>query len=333
MRSIGYSPFYALAGLLAIVITTFSQSSDSNFPTPLTSSLINSTIKARDIGDARLTTQYYVFGGEQGDIFINVVTKNFNGDIDVFTVDGMRPLTKMVIYSDNGVNETGRLIYLRKPEKLLIRIEGRPPDDDPATIQIKFGGSFVAIKESSGNEPAAPIVATIEAGDIRVNSVGTILKVPEIKKSDPVLSQPKNTTTKDSLEKQAPPKTDIVADKNNKTTKSPVKTQDTKKTEKRSENKNIEEKENVKTESVSKKETKPAEQLKKPKTESAKDEERPDPLASIRLVVIFKNGEKIERALSDVIKFGVDKGILTILVKDGTIRRYSMLDVEKVTIE
>src|SRR5438477_348479 len=89
------------------------------------SSILNTaaTVKDRDMGDARLTTHFYAFIGDQGDIFVSVVTKNFSGDIDIFLVDGLRPLTKMVIYADGGVNETGRLIYLRKPEKLLLRVE------------------------------------------------------------------------------------------------------------------------------------------------------------------------------------------------------------------
>ena len=68
--------------------------------------------------EVRLSEQS--FDGEQGDIFLNLVSKNFNGDIDVFMLDGLRPLTKMVIYSDLSENETGRVIYLRKPEKLLL---------------------------------------------------------------------------------------------------------------------------------------------------------------------------------------------------------------------
>src|SRR5438552_821087 len=77
------------------------QSSDQNFPTPVTSNELSGVIKARDIGDPRLTTYYYAFDGRQGDIFINVVTKNLSGDIDIFTAEGLRPLTKMVIYADD----------------------------------------------------------------------------------------------------------------------------------------------------------------------------------------------------------------------------------------
>ena len=60
---------------------------------------------------------------------------------------------------------------------------------------------------------------------------------------------------------------------------------------------------------------------------------RPDPLANIRLVIQLKDGKMIERHLNEVLKFSVDNGVLTVIGKDGTIARYSMLLVNKVTIE
>ena len=62
-------------------------------------------------------------------------------------------------------------------------------------------------------------------------------------------------------------------------------------------------------------------------------EEAPDPMASIRLVVSFKDGTKIERQMNEVLRFSVDKGVLTVISKDGAVGRYSMLDVARVTIE
>lgn len=152
------------------------QSNDQNFPTPVTSNEIVGIIKARDIGDSRVTTYHYAFNGTQGDIFINVVTRNFNGDIDVYAIDGLRPLTKMVIYADTGSNETGRLVYLRKSEKLILRIEGRTPNDDPATFRIRFGGSFAALSPKSKDDAqTAPRAASNDDTEVKVNSVGTII--------------------------------------------------------------------------------------------------------------------------------------------------------------
>ena len=101
------------------------QSTSQDFPSPVTTSEINGTIRTRDIGDSRLTTYFYAFGGEQGDLFLNVVSKNFTGDVDVFTAAGLRPVTKIVIYAAEGENETGRAVYFRKTEKLLLRVQGK----------------------------------------------------------------------------------------------------------------------------------------------------------------------------------------------------------------
>lgn len=102
--------------VLVLCVSVFSQSSDQNFPTPITTNKLDGVIRARDIGDPRVTSYYFAFEGKQGDIFINVVTKNLAGDIDVFTAENQKLLTKMVIFADNGSAETGRLIYLRKPD-------------------------------------------------------------------------------------------------------------------------------------------------------------------------------------------------------------------------
>ncbi len=334
LRSFGL--LNGLVWVLVFAFSSFAQSSDPNFPTPLTTNIVNATIKARDIGDSRLTTQYYAFGGDQGDIFINVVTKNFDGDIDVFTADGMRPLTKMVVYSDSGVNETGRLIYLRKTERLLLRIEGRPPDDRAATVQIKFGGSFVAMLTRPGSVTEAPTVAAGELGNVRVNSVGTIIEVPEVKKAE-VKTPPVEivaVTPKKEIKKPADAKRETVG----KSEKSDSSTGKSKPEERKGTAKKPAEKDEpvAKTEKEQKKpvekKPKPKETAKTETKDSEKEAKAADPLANIRLVIAFKNGDKLERPLSEVLKFSVDKGTLTVIAKDGSIRRYSMLDVAEVTI-
>ena len=309
----------ALTTLFAAIVLSsvgLAQSNDANFPTPLTTNDVSGTIKARDIGDNRLTTYYFAFEGEQGDIFINVTTKNFDGAVDVFAADAMRPLTKMIIYADTAISETGRLIYLRKPEKLLLRVQGRSPDDYAASFQIKFGGSFVALKGKAAAESEAPTVDSDATGKVRVNSVGTIIETPKIAKpiakvAEPVAEKAVPENPKSDSKKPAkvkPEKVEVAVTKPAKEIKPEVKTAETKA------------------------ETK--EQTRREKPEPKKPEEpQPDPLANIRLVVAFKNGDKLERPLTEVLKFSVDKGILTVIAKDGTIRRLSMIDVAKVTIE
>ena len=91
MKSVRHNLVYVLGFCVAALCLSYcanAQSTDQNFPTPVTTNQILGTIKARDIGDSRLTTYFYAFDGEQGDIFINVVSKNLSGDIDIFIVDG-----------------------------------------------------------------------------------------------------------------------------------------------------------------------------------------------------------------------------------------------------
>src|SRR3954465_6888113 len=142
IRSVG-AVFWTIAIGFALSLgagVCFGQSNDVSFPTALTENEIVGQIKARDIGDPRSTTYYFTFNGRQGDLFVNVVTKNLNGSVDIFSVDGMRPFANILVYADVLQSETGRVLYLRKPEKLILRIQGRSPNDDPADFQIKFAG-------------------------------------------------------------------------------------------------------------------------------------------------------------------------------------------------
>lgn len=370
--------------------TVFAQSTNQLFPTPVTTNEINGTIRARDVGDPRLTTYFYAFNGEQGDIFINVVTANFNGDIDVFTNDGARTLTKIVIYADASDNETGRVIYLRKPEKLLLRVQGRTLNDDPATFRIKFAGSFQAMKDAPvTEEPALPEVKPDTSSGVRVNSVGTIVEVIpkpaptpkevpakavagnakpentdnsekkeivkeiaiEIEEESAVVAQtnpePRNESVENSetaAQNSENPPVETAA-KESKLEEKTATENKTAKAEKRAKTKPVKEREQEavaeKTEAEKPETTeKTTEQPVEKKAAAAKNKKTkpektvaPDPLANVRLLVLFKDGTKIERPMSEILKFGVDKGILTVISKDGTIGRYSMLDVQKMTIE
>jgi len=361
--------------ILTLSLNAFSQSNNQLFPTPVTSNEINGKIKARDIGDSRLTTYFYAFNGEQGDVFINVVTNNFSGDIDIFSNDGAKTLTKIVVYADSAATETGRVVYLRKSEKLLLRIEGRTPNDDEATFRIKFAGSFRAITDGKTvEEPKLPEIKQDTSTGIRVNSVGTIIEVipkptpqpkevpvavtektdkkevvkeisigteeeetvvaetsPTNEKTDEKVTEiAANTDKSDENEtEEVPIKEKNPSSKTKPKTvkeKKPVKTGDVKKEEKVKTSEKEAEKGEEKTVATTSKTPKP----KKTKTEKVVE---PDPLANIRLVVVLKDGTKIERPMNEVLKFGVDKGILTIITKDGTIGRYSILDVAKMTVE
>ena len=351
--------FLAVASLDA----AFGQSTNQSFPTPVTSNEINGTIKARDVGDSRLTSYFYQFDGDPGDLFINIVARNFTGDIDVFTQNGLRPLTKIVIYADFDENETGRVIYLRKPEKMILRVQGRSPGDDAATFRIKFAGSFVAstLAEPAA-EPALPTLTAKNDSGIRVNSVGTIVEIIPKARPTPVpvdtTAVPGERTEDEVAEKK---KTDAVAE-----TKSDDKSVDSRAgtSEKKLEvvvTENIPEKTetttapatarrsaqgrrlppkrmppvetsaaNTATTATPAKTSPTRSRRTPPKTTAAKE---PDPLENVNLVIQFKDGSVIERRMSEVFRFTVDKGVLTVIAKDGSIGRYSILDVAKVTIQ
>jgi hypothetical protein len=351
------------------------QSTNQSYPTAVTTNEISGTIKARDLGDARLTSYFYAFNGDQGDVFINVVTKNLNGDIDIFTADGLRPLTKIVVYADASDSETGRVFYLRKPEKLIMRVQGRTPNDDPATFRIKFAGSFAALPQTEETEESLiPEVKSTTESDIRVNSVGTIIEVKpkptptpkqtaekKVERAEKTTDEPKDvvkeitveTPTDKSVIAEANPagqtetKVEIKEEPKQEETKklevvvtdniAPKKEQIAENAEKE---KPVEDAANDRTEvskaveetTVAKTPEKTSARSKNAKTKKEKSAE-PDPLANIRLIILFKDGAKIERPMSEVLKVGVDKGVLTIISKNGSIGRYSILDIAKMTIE
>lgn len=354
-------------GILTVVLafslgvtTAPGQSSDQLFPTPVRTSEVVGTIKARDIGDARLTTYYYTFEGEQGDLFINVQSENFTGDIDVFIAAGLRPLTKMVMYADQPQSETGRVIYLRKPERLMLRVQGRSPGDDDAVVRIKFAGSFAASRLEESGAPSAPKVESVTESNIRVNSVGTILEATPKTKATPEPAEAEITAVrKDS------PETDTDTEKSTADRPEQARSEQTKETKedrqdvksdpsaapveeqkadlsrtnisrsrrtrgrvtaKSSAEKNADE---MKTDAASTREANRRARVPAVK----KEEVTVDPMAGIRLVVYFKDGSSIDRPMTEVMRFSVEKAILTVISKNGSIGRYNMTEVARVSIE
>ncbi len=316
------------------------QSTSIDFPTAVSSNVIDGKIAARDLGDARLTSFYYTFEGVQGDIFINVAASNFNGDIDVFTADGLRPLTKITLFADtNSPSETGRVIYLRKPEKIILRVEGRTPDDNPGTYRIKFAGSFVAVQgDTESIEPKLPELKSVDDNEIRVTSVGTIIKVePKPTPLPPsILTEEKieSVTAAEAESKPLIPPPSVKAKRaTRKTTLPKVIVTDNSELPKANASDNESKVKKPTANKTVAKTTRAKSKLPLPEKTKPVVEGAPDPLENIHLVVLMKDGEKIDLPMSEVFRFSLNNGVLTIIKKDGKIERRAFLDIQKMTVE
>jgi hypothetical protein len=342
--------FYGLLIGLALGIAlpgrTFAQSTEISFPTAITENQLSGRIKARDIGDPRLTTFYYTFNADQGDLFVNVVTKNLSGSIDVFDADDMRSLTKILVYADLGDSETGRVIYLRKPEKLILRIEGRTPNDDPADFQVKFAGGFEAAVPTK-NEPPVPKVTDLGTNDsgIKVNSAGTIVAV--IPKASPTPSPDTDSLAADekSVEPMLKPEPNQVSKTRSleteeaaTKTKKPKATRAPKATVRKAEGKGTLLKSAPIRVEKDEPPPPPPPRRKPPKvivTDNTATSEvvAVNPLANVRLVILFKDGRKVERPMTEVLRFTADQTTLTVVSTNGRIVRFPILDVASVSIQ
>ena len=328
----------------------YGQSTSQDYPSPVVSNELSGLIKPRDIGDPRLTTYYYTFNGNQGDVFINVVTKNLNGNIDVFSVDGLRLLTRILVFADVSDNETGRVVYLRKPERLILRVEGRTPNDDPASFQIKFAGSFEAVAaDSVPAEPKLPELRAENDTGIRVNSAGAIVEVrpkptpvtvaraeteekPPIadeKRTDDTETKSGRRTTEETPEK--PKRATVVVEETTKPSAEPK----TKRSNPKAASRPTAERTStpkMARETAAKATTEP--KVTREKAAKPSEPEKPaDPLANVSLIVEFKDGRRLERPMSDVFRFTVDHGSLTVIRKDGKIDKFPIIEVAKVSVQ
>jgi hypothetical protein len=317
------------------------QSTDIAWPSPVRSNEVTSKIVARDIGDARVTDHFYAFTGTPGDVLITVESKNLNGDIDVFTYSGLRPVLKFTVYAENSSLIT-KSIYLRKQEDLILRVEGRTPNDDDAVYRIRFGGAFEPItsgplaEHEDANGPATALEETGRGGR-RVSATGARIEEPKVavaptreptREPTPVApSEPKARTAR-----SRPPA------RNNRTRGAASRRARPAEPAKPAETAEKPDTEN-KTAPDAEPETKVPTPAPRPTRRGAAARRTPKPPlaqepedSGPRLIIETNDGTLVDRFMGTVRRVTVENGMVVVVGKDGKIQRIPLATVVRMTI-
>jgi len=343
------------------------QSTDIGSPAAVRTNEVLGTIAARDIGDPRLTDHFYAFTGTPGDLLITVDSRNLNGDVDVFTTSGLRPLLKLTVYAGNSSPVT-KSIYLRKRENLILRIEGRTPNDDDGTYRLYFGGSFepitsepligekIAENDIAATEPTIPGGKSGKKGR-RVSSVGARIEEPPSAEvaaaprpeSTPVVApqpeeaktrSPKAEATRSEVTKAEVTKAEVTkaAARTARGRRPPGRRTPTpvppKEKPTKSDTENTPRTENPEAEA------KPSPIRKRPTKRSttargvanAPAPVEPEPESGPRLVIETNDGALINRYMSSVRRVVVENGQVVVTGKDGKIERIPLASVVRMSI-
>ena len=341
-----------------------SQSLDINAPSPISTNEIFGRITARDIGDARFTDHYYAFVGNHGDLVVTIDTRNLNGDVDVFTASGLRPLMKFTVYAE-GSSPITKGIFLRKREDLILRVEARTPNDDDGTYQIRFSGSFEPLAaspftaESERKTEDLSTPARTSGTGRRVTSAGA-----RIKETEPPPAEVATAPTPEPT--PAPTPTESTAESEKPTEAEPPKTAPAKtarggrrSTSRRTtRSKPAEEVSKTPTEAESTTpDTKPAEVTKPAETPSESSETsatpttstrkggsrrsasrqpakpaEPEPDVGPRLVIETLEGTLVDRSMNTVRRVMVENGQVVVVGKDGQVQRIALSQVVRMSI-
>ncbi len=310
--------------VLAATIEVATQSTDVSFPTAVAANEIDGRILPRDIGDARPTRHFYIFTGTPGDLVVTVESKNLNGDVDVFAA-GMRPLTKITLYAGVDSSTATKSIYLRRQERLILRVEARSMNDAEGTYRIRFDGAFAPassemIAQSENNRLTVPVVSSKQPSGRRVTSVGGTVEADsnEAKTNDVIETKESFSSASASVAvaksepKPSPPVKTI-------TTPQPVVVRATRTRPRRPRPGR------VRGDSLPRKSA--------PATKPVPSPTPPIPTISTRLIIETRDGERLEREMSTVRRITVENGQLIIVMKDGKSQKQSMTNVLRMAIE
>jgi hypothetical protein len=265
----------------------------------------------------------------------------------LFEATTLKPISKISIYASDSVSKTSRIVYFRQRTQVVMRVEGRTPNDEAASYRINFSGSFAAATDlPQPPEDLEPKMSgkTSSKAVARVNSAGAIIEVLEPKK------QPEAEKTETEKAETEPAKETPAEETTATTTRPPTGRRTSRTRPPRRTAQPPKTEEAAKTEPAetttenAPAATPPARTPRRAntprrtgRTTSARKETttepKADPLASVRLVVLLKDGYKIERPMSEILRASVDKGTLVVIAKDGKIERFALLDVLKFSIE
>ena len=315
----------------------WAQSTDVAWPSPVRTNEVVSKIAARDLGDPRVTDHYYAFTGTPGDLLITVESLNLNGDVDVFTLSGLRPLLKFTIYAGSPAPIT-KSIYLRQQEDLLLRVEGRTPNDDNATYQIRFGGSFAPITSGPLAEHEDQM-QTATAGEVsgrggrRVSSAGARIDEP---RTEVVVATPTPAPTVESTE----PKPGSTRSARNSRTRRPAPRRTRPREPAKPEDSAATgETENKPPAEISETETKPRPKGRRTtrRTSAARPADTPPVIqqseeSGPRLLIETNDGTLVDRFMNSVRRVTVENGQVVVVSKDGKIQRIPLASVVRMTI-
>jgi hypothetical protein len=291
-----------------------------------------------------VTDHFYAFTGTPGDLLITIDSRNLNGDIDVFTFSGLRPLLKFTVYAGSSGPIT-KGIYLRAQEDLILRVEGRTPNDDEAVYRIHFGGSFAPITSGPLAEHEDAIQPATTAGNSttggrRVSAVGARIEEPRTEVVEAPTPEP--TPVESPEPKPTPAKRTARNTRPRRPAPAPRKTRPTE-VAKPEETATTSETATKPPDESSEPEPKPAAKERRPtrrspaksttvrKVESPPEIPEPEP-SGPRLLIETSDGTFVDRYMTTVRRVTVENGQVVVVGKDGKVMRVPLASVVKMTI-
>ncbi|HEY0378669.1 MAG TPA: hypothetical protein VGC87_17270 [Pyrinomonadaceae bacterium] len=314
-----YRSVWLCAGLLLLAVVgqnSLAQSTDIGFPTPVRADVVAGTIAPRDLGDPRLTRYFYSFTGTPGDLILTVEGRNLEGDVDVFTAGGLRPLAKISLYAGSSSSGGAQTIYLRTRQPLILRVEARTPNDSEGSFRVRFGGAFEPMgQEVPDPEPVIPTVSS-EGKGRRVTATGATIEEP---------APTPTATTRPEESRPEPAATPTT------TTETPATTAKAARPA-RTGTLRIRRPLRIPRRTTRNRPAPTAEATRPPATEQPAAP-TVEPAAGPRLIIETRDGMRIERYMTTVRRVTVERGQIVVVTTDGKVERQPMSNVLRMAIE